>query len=475
VQFPTVAFVAFFGLALTGAWLLARWPVARKCWLVAAGLLFYASWDTRFVLLLAGIVLVTWGIGRGIARTDGRVRAALLAVGVTADLLALGFFKYYGFFVTSITSGLGRLGLTVRPPLLLLAIPLGLSFYVLQAISYLIEVRRRQIAAAQLIDVATWLAFFPTLTSGPITRASEFLPQLSGRPELDRGDTARAYVLIARGLVKKLVVASFLATAVTDNVFADPSRYNSLTLLIGVYAYAAQIYCDFGGYTDMALGMATLLGFRLPENFDRPYSATSIQDFWSRWHMTLSRWLRDYLFAPFTGRRADRPVRVYASLIGVMLLAGLWHGAGWTFVAFGGVHGVAMAGERWQRTRRRRLRRPVPQRTWSRQLGRRVITFHVVCIGWVFFAAPSLAGAGHVFSGLVANWTLPVRLLTPLLLLTVAGVVALQYLPAGLGSRLLAWVARRSPVWQGLGFAVASVPILAMAPTMIPAFIYYRF
>jgi D-alanyl-lipoteichoic acid acyltransferase DltB (MBOAT superfamily) len=358
--------------------------------------------------------------------------------------------------------------------LLLITMPLGISFYVFQAISCLIEVHWERIDAPRLINVATWLAFFPTLTSGPITRASEFIPQLFAPAGLERGDMARAYVLIARGLAKKLVVASFLASAVTTATFEVPSRYSSLTLLIGVYAYAAQIYCDFGGYTDMAIGMALLLGFKLPENFDRPYTATSIQDFWSRWHMTLSRWIRDYLFASFIGR-GDHAARVYASLIGVMLLVGLWHGAGWTFVAFGAVHGLAMASERWRRSRRRRQRRPRPRRTWRRQLARRFVTFHIVCIGWVFFAAPSLAAAGDDFRGLVANWSIPVTLVTPLLVLTIAGVLALQFLPKGLGERLFAWAACQPPVWQGVLFAFASVPILALAPTTVPAFIYYRF
>jgi alginate O-acetyltransferase complex protein AlgI len=475
VQFPTVAFVVFFGVALTGAWALARRPTARKCWFVAAGAVFIGSWDRRFVLLLGAVVLATWGCGRLIARADGRIRTAVVAAGIAADVLALGFFKYYGFFVTSMTSGLGHLGLTIHPPLLVILMPLGISFYVFQAIAYLIELDRREIAAAPLLDVATWLTFFPTVSSGPITRASEFLPQLSQPPVVDRTDTGRAYFLIARGLFKKLVMASFLATAITDKTFATPGRFNSLTLLMGVYAYAAQIYCDLSGYTDMAIGMAALLGFRLPENFDRPYQATSIQDFWSRWHMTLSRWLRDYLFAPFIGRPPQRRARVYASLLVVMLIAGLWHGAGWTFVAFGGVHGVAMVWERRRTDERRRRRAHYSPPGRSRRVVERIVTFHIVCVGWVFFASPSLHGAGQVFHGVIANWDLPVTLFTPLLVLAVAAVVAAQYVPENLGTAVLGWAYRQRPIWQGLGFAVASIPILAMAPTTIPAFIYYRF
>ena len=476
MQFPTAAFVIFFALALAGVWSLARWPVARKCWLVAAGGFFYSYWDSRFVLLLGGVVITTWGFGALIGRLrDSRARLALLASGIAVDLLVLAFFKYYGFFVDAVARGFSHLGVTVHPPLLQIALPVGISFYTFQSISYLVEVRRRRLAAATLLDVAAWLAFFPTVTSGPITRASEFLPQLAAPPDADRVDTARAYWLISRGLLKKLVLASFLASAITDKTFTDPRAQNSLTLLIGVYAYAAQIYCDFGGYTDLALGTAILMGFQLPENFDCPYTATSVQDFWSRWHMTLSRWLRDYLFAPLVGHRSRHRGQVYFGIVVVMLLAGLWHGAAWGFVAFGGVHGMAMASERWRREHRRRLGRPAPRRTWARQFARRVSTFHIVCLGWVFFASPSLSDAAALLDGLFTNWTLPVTLITPLLVLAIAVVLGMQYVPKGLGRQLSAWAARRSLVFQGVAFAAASVPILAMAPTTVPAFIYYRF
>ena len=476
VLFPTATFAVFFAAVLAGAWGLARWPTARKCWLIAAGGFFYSYWDTRFVALLAGMVVVNWAVARAVERVSSdRARTIVLTVGIVADVAALGFFKYYGFFVDSVTNGFATLGLDVHPPLLEIALPVGISFYCFQVVSYLVDVHRRQVAAARLIDVATWLTFFPTVTSGPITRATEFMPQLLGRADAARIDTARAYWLIGRGIAKKLVVASFLANALTDKAFADPSSYNSVVLVIAVYAYAMQIYADFSGYTDMAIGLAALLGFTLPENFNRPYTATSVQDFWSRWHMTLSRWLRDYLFVPFTGRRAERPVRVYAGIVGVMLVAGLWHGAAWGFVVFGGVHGVAMAYERWSRTRRRRLHRPVPARTWRRQLLRRVVTFHIVCVGWVFFAAGTVGRAADVFSGIAGNWTVPVADLTPLLFITIIWILAAQYLPEGIGKRLAARARGLHPAVQAVAFAAAFVPLLAMAPTTVPAFIYYRF
>lgn len=467
MSFPTATFAAFLVVALCATWAVARWPRVRSFVLVALGAAFYGYWDEHFVALLGAVAFGTWAVAAVVARLHGRARVALTTAGVVALLATLAWFKYYGFFVDSVTSGLARLGLDVHPPLLQVALPLGISFWVFQAVSYLVDVHRGRYAAAPLLDVLAWLTFFPTVMSGPITRADELMPQFAARPSgVDLGE---AYLLIGRGLVKKLVVASFIATAITDDVFAAPGAYGAGVLLVAVYAYAAQIYADFSGYTDMARGIALLLGFRLPENFNRPYTATSVQDFWSRWHMTLSRWLRDYLFAPITGRRATSPVRVYGGIVVVMLLAGLWHGAAWTFVAFGAVHGVAMASERWRRVRRRARGLPPPAATPVRQALRRVATFHVVCLGWVFFAAGSVGDALDVLRGIATRWPAPVEALSPLLFATVLGVVLLQYVRV---PRL-----REPPPAAAYAalFALALVPILALAPTTVPAFIYFRF
>jgi D-alanyl-lipoteichoic acid acyltransferase DltB (MBOAT superfamily) len=475
VLFPTATFGVFFCVVIAGAWALAAWPTLRKCWLIAASGYFYAEWNPRFVLLLAAAVAVNWGAARLTAVTNGRRRTSVVTAGIVLDLAGLAVFKYYDFFAGAAANGLARMGLHVQPTLLDIALPVGISFYCFAAVSYLVDVRRGRLVPGSLLDVATWLTFFPTLTSGPITRAAEFLPQLATPARTASIDTVRAFWLIGRGLTKKLVVASFLASALTDKAFADPSSYNAVVLLLAVYAYAAQIYVDFSGYTDMAIGISALLGFTIPDNFNRPYAATSVQDFWSRWHMTLSRWLRDYLFTPLTGRRADRPVRVYGGIVAVMLLAGLWHGAAWGFVVFGGVHGVAMALERWQRVRRRRLHRPPPARTVRRQALRRIATFHVVCLGWVFFATGSVGRAIDVLTGIATQWSQPVTSVTPLLLLAVAAVIAAQYLPVRVGDWARTQALRVPAIAQAAVVAVGLVPVLAMAPTTVPAFIYYRF
>jgi D-alanyl-lipoteichoic acid acyltransferase DltB (MBOAT superfamily) len=473
--FPTVTFASFFVVVLLVHAAASDRPRLRKLVLLVAAAVFYGYWDKRFVLLLAGVIVATWAFAVAIGRTaEIRVRRALVALALTLDVATLALFKYFDFFTGSFADAVARVGVHVQPPVLTLLLPVGLSFFLFEAMSYVVDVHRGRLQPARLIDVAVWLSFFPKLASGPITRAVEFVPQLhaSAPVEVQLG---RAYSLVARGLLKKLVIASFLTTAITADVFADPDAFNAAVVLLAVYAYAALIYTDFSGYTDMAIGLALLLGFTLPENFNRPYTATSVQDFWSRWHMTLSRWLRDYLFPPLVGGARSSRLRVYAGILAVMLIAGLWHGAAWGFVVFGGIHGLAMARERWSRDRRRARRRPRPADTAWRLAMRRFVTFHIVCLAWVFFAAGSVGGAGDVLAALATNWTLPVTTVTPLLVLVVAAVLAAQYLPTDVGARLAAVAVRAQPAAQAAALAVALVVILSLAPDTVPAFIYFRF
>lgn len=469
--FPTPTFAAFFVVVLAGSWASAGRPLLRKCVLILAGVLFYLSWDPLLVAVLAAATLVSWTAARAIAARPAR-RVALVA-GIGFELAALAIFKYAGFAIDAGVSALNGLGARLTPPVFPLLVSVGVSFFTLEQISYLLDVHRGRLAPLPLVDLATWSFFFPKLLSGPITRAVEFAPQLQA-PAPAPIDTGRAYLLLARGLVKKLVVASFLASASTDALFGNPAGASALAALVGVYAYGAQIYADFSGYTDLARGCALLLGFRLPENFDNPYRATSIQDFWSRWHMSLSRWLRDYLFAPLL-RRAQTGPRPYLALVGVMLVAGLWHGAGWTFVAFGAVHGIGMALERLARAHRRARGRPPATGGPARRLRRELATFHWVCLGWIFFGSHSLALAGRLLETLATHWSGPIGAIDPLVVLTIAAVLATQHLPAELltrGTSLL----ERSPLFAQAGvFALSFVVILALAPATVPAFIYFRF
>ncbi|MEO7556650.1 MAG: MBOAT family protein [Acidimicrobiales bacterium] len=349
--FPTIRFAIFFAIVLPVSWLLMHQQRRWKAFAIAASFVFYGAWDTHYVFLLAGSIVGNQVLANLIHRASReRARDWWTAVAVVANVGVLCWYKYAGFLADSSSNVLGWIGVDWRLSVPNVLLPIGISFFTFQALSYVIDVRRRVITPVPLADFAVYLSFFPHLVAGPIVRAREFLPQLRAH-DPRRVDTALAFWLIASGLIKKVVIASYLAD-VADSLFAAPQRHGGVEALLGVYGYALQIYADFSGYTDMAIGIALLLGFRFPANFDAPYSATSLQDFWRRWHITLSRWLRDYLYIPLGGGRGGRR-RTYRNLMITMLLGGLWHGAGWTFVAWGALHGGGLAAERWSADRRR--------------------------------------------------------------------------------------------------------------------------
>ncbi|MDB5077340.1 MAG: rane bound O-acyl transferase, partial [Chloroflexi bacterium] len=269
-----------------------------------------------------------------------------LATVLTGDLCLLGWFKYYGFFVANIATLSAKLGMAAPVPLLQVALPVGISFYTFQSMSYVIDVRRGRSNPASWLDFALFSSFFPHLIAGPIVRASELIPQFAKPRNPMRIEAARAFGLIVGGLVKKVVLADPIATRLVDPVFGSPSVHSRTDVIAAIYGYAVQIYCDFSAYSDMAIGLALLLGFHFPPNFDRPYAAVTLRDFWRRWHMSLSRWLRDYLYIGLGGNRQGR-IRTYLNLIVTMLLGGLWHGAAWKFMLWGCIHGGGLATERW--------------------------------------------------------------------------------------------------------------------------------
>ena len=476
MPFPTIRFAAFFVVVLVLAWSVARRPLIWKLVLLGAGVSFAVAWDVRSAGILAGSLGATqWFAVRIASARSPATKRWFLWSGVAANLVALGWFKYAGFFAESLTGLLTRLGMHVDPPVIDIALPVGLSFLTFRSISYLVEVSRGTIGPGTLLDVAVWQTFFPQLVAGPIVRPSEFLPQLQVAPDRRRVDASRALWLIARGLFKKVVLASFLATALADRAFSTPGDLSSPEVLVGIYAYATQIYVDFSGYTDMAIGFALLLGIRLPENFDRPYRSASIREFWTRWHITLSRWLRDFLFTPLALRARGSRLRVYRSLILVMLLAGLWHGAAWTFVAFGAVHGVALAVERWRRDRRRAGHRPAPPDTPVRMALRRILTFQIICLGWVFFRAESLEAARRILARLFTAWGDGAPGVTPLLVLVLGAVIGAQFLPEGAAERMRTAFARAPALAQAAALASVFVVLDVFGPEGVPPFIYFRF
>jgi D-alanyl-lipoteichoic acid acyltransferase DltB (MBOAT superfamily) len=463
VLFPTVQFAVFFPVVLALSWALMSRPGMWKPVILGASYGFYAAASWRFCLLLAGVTVANHAAARRIARTDDeRRRSQILGCAVALDLGVLGVFKYYGFFVQSLGDALDRFGLGLPLPLLTIALPVGISFFTFQAISYVVDVRRRLVEPATGLDVAVYLSFFPHLVAGPIVRAREFLPQLTSPRDPQRVAVGSGLTLIALGLVKKVVIADYLARTVVDPVFAVPGLYSGADAMLAAYAYAAQIYCDFSGYTDMAIGLALLMGFVFPQNFRSPYRATGFRDFWRRWHMTLSRFLRDFLYIPLGGSRGGR-LRTYRNLLITMLLGGLWHGAAWTFVLWGGFHGAGLITEH---ALAGRLRTPA----WLGWL----VTFHLVVVGWVLFRSESLDLAGQFFARLAAAG--PATLWSAPVVLAIAAVIGLQLLPPRSVEGFQLRVERLSPMVLGAGLAVVITIVGATVSSQgVAPFIYFRF
>jgi D-alanyl-lipoteichoic acid acyltransferase DltB (MBOAT superfamily) len=318
-----------------------------------------------------------------------------------------------------------------------------------------------------------YMSFFPHLVAGPIVRASEFAPQLEVRADPRGIPSGEAFRLIAFGLFKKVVVSSYLATEIVDPVFGAPSAHGSMDLLVGVYAYAIQIYADFSGYTDIAIGCALLLGIRFPQNFDAPYRSLSIQEFWRRWHMTLSRWLRDYLYIPLGGSRHGER-QTYRNLFLTMVIGGLWHGAAWTFLVWGALHGAYLTGERWVKGRWAAQHTDPVLPTEITAVLQWLLTFNLVCLAWIFFRAPSIGTAFEVIGGIVGG-VQPDELVTGLILATIALMLASQFVPPRAVERAQLWFTDLGPGLQVAGLVFALTLTDVLGPDGVAPFIYFRF
>jgi alginate O-acetyltransferase complex protein AlgI len=424
--------------------------------ILAASYVFYGWWDWRFVFLLVASTVVNHVLALAIYHARApQARRGFLTLAVGFDLGLLAHFKYAGFFATSVDNVVGTQWLVT------VALPVGISFYTFMAISYVVDTYRGELVPASFARFAVFQAFFPHLVAGPIVRASELLPQLESPRVPRKVNTARAFMLIVVGLFLKVVIANHLATHIVDEVFAAPNRHSSLEVLVAVYAYAVQIFADFCGYTNIAIGVALLLGFNFPQNFDGPYTAVSLQDFWRRWHMTLSRWLRDYLYIPLGGNRKGR-LMTYRNLMLTMLLGGLWHGAAWTFVVWGGIHGVGLCVERAFGTVR------------SRWLGR-VLTFHIVCFAWIFFRADSFARAGQVLERLFTAWGQSSPLVTTSVVLAIVVGIGGQYVRSDAILAVFKSFGRLPLPAQAAAVGICLMLINTLGPEGVAPFIYFRF
>ena len=473
--FCSQAFLIFFTVVFTVYWLLPS-QRARIAWLLAASIYFYASWNHWLAALIVASTTADYWIARLIESSESpRRRRALLAVSISANLGLLTYFKYANFFLASLQQGLRAMGAEASLPVLSVILPIGISFYTFEAISYVVEVYRRRVPAEKsLSHLLLFITFFPHLVAGPIVRPWHFLPQLRRPKHWDwmRLHLGLQYFLL--GLLKKLVIADRMALFV-DPVFAAPARYGSMATWAAVLAYTIQIYCDFSGYSDMAVGLAHTFGYKLPRNFAAPYSAMNVSEFWRRWHISLSTWLRDYLYIPLGGSRTEHRWQTTRNLMVTMTLGGLWHGAATTFIAWGVWHGALLVLHRRLEEATSRWRGlaavldSVPGRIVSL-----ATTLACVSFGWVLFRATSLADALVIWSHLViphAGRAVPYFLQS---LLVLGALVAIGHL----AGRLEIWKRLEprvpAPV-LGMAYASAAAVMLLFAPDASKAFIYFQF
>lgn len=471
--FHSLEYAIFLVVVFVLYWLLARWKLWRMLLLLVASYLFYASWSQMYLILIVASSLIDYLVGLGMGRTQDKYRRKLLLLtSLTANLGMLGVFKYYNFFLDSLTPLL-QAGGAPLPPHLEVLLPVGISFYTFQTMSYTIDIYRGHLKPCRdPLRFFVYVAFFPQLVAGPIVRAVEFLPQLAKEPRILRDDASRAAALIMAGLTKKLVIGDYLAVNLVDRVFETPQMFSSLETLLGVYGYAMQIYCDFSGYTDIAIGSALLLGLQLPINFDRPYQADSLQNFWRRWHISLSSWLRDYLYIPLGGSRDDS-WKTYRNLIITMLLGGLWHGAAWNFVIWGAMHGVMLMFTRmWQRWRKRKNLQ-LERWWWYRPL-MMFLTFQFVCLTWIMFRVSSLEQAGAILSRIFAGVG-GLTNLAPTVGLALAAGYAVHLSPQSWKQRAITLFARVPVLVQALVLLGIVWALREVATSQVVPFIYFQF
>jgi D-alanyl-lipoteichoic acid acyltransferase DltB (MBOAT superfamily) len=450
------------------------WPASRLRALglgiiIFANYFFYAKWDLFYLYLIPAVSSVDFLLGLGLDRFHRPwFRRSLLFLSVAMNIGLLATLKYTPFFLENWAAFTGA-----AAPKWHWTFPLGISFYTFQSLTYTIDLYRRDAKAttSYLAHLAA-ASFFPTTLAGPITRVATLIPQLEKRGKtLAATDGGRAVFLIGLGLIKKLLIADYLGANFVNRVFDFPNLYTGAENLIAVYAYAFQLYYDFSGYSDIAIGSAWLLGVRLPANFKMPYAAESIADFWRRWHISLSNWLRDYLYYSLPGLRSRFKVFVYVNLIVTMVIGGLWHGPSWTFVVWGLLHGCALACTRAVQAWRGN---PTARAAWWARGFRILVTFHFVCLAWIFFRAPNLDTAWLVIARIgsltpsVANVSIPLALV-----LSIAALF--HYTPRNWYERLANFFAATPFYVQAAAMALLVLAIQYVAATGAAPFIYTRF
>jgi len=447
------AYFAFLLVVFFAFWLARRFRLGALTVILFANYFFYARWALAYLALIPLASTCDFYIGRGLGRTsDARLRRALISASLFLNVGLIASVRYL--------------------PHLPWVLPLGLSFYAFQSLTYTLDIYRRDAEPTpSLLAYLASASFFPTTIAGPITRLPNLIPQWSKWQVISAEDGGRALFLIGLGLVKKLLIADFLADNLINRVFDLPKLYSGTEVLAGVYGYAFQLYYDFSGYTDIALGSALLLGIKLPPNFNRPYFAQNIADFWRRWHISFSNWLRDYLYFSLPGLRSRWKIFTYANLVVTMALGGLWHGASWTFLVWGVWHGCGLAAQRgWQVVRGNA--KPSPH--WAARFGRALATFHFVLFGWIFFRASSIATARDVLAQIFSG-TVSFANVTPAFTIVLTIAILAHYVPRHWYDRALDLFCAAPYYAQAAAMALLVVAIQHAAGSTPAPFIYSRF
>lgn len=468
LMFNSFLFMFFFILVLSVYAAIYRNRLGRTLFLLAFSLFFYYKTSGLFVLLLVGTLVLTYWLVEWMSRHDGTGRKWILSLIIVCVIGILGYFKYANFSYENFCALVGR---ECQP--LDIFLPVGISFYSFQLLSYAIDVYRRELEAEKSFwNYAFYITFFPQLVAGPIVRAKDFLPQLRKSVSIKVREVEKGFFLIMQGLFKK-AVADYLAQY-NDLVFGNPSGYSGVEALMGVLGYAVQIYCDFSGYTDMAIGMAKMMGFDLGINFNKPYQAVSLTDFWRRWHISLSSWLRDYLYIPLGGNRKGR-FRTYVNLLITMLIGGLWHGANWKFVFWGGMHGLGLAVDKlWRNITHGK----VEQHILGRVVGW-MLTLCFVSILWVFFRADSFSDASQLLQQCCKGYSWPllvafVRTRSLFVILMIV-MVAIHAIPSSQFSKVEDMYIRTPFIVKVICFIVLIQCLLQLQSEEVQPFIYFQF
>jgi alginate O-acetyltransferase complex protein AlgI len=473
VVFNSLTFLVFFAVVLALHRLPFPWRV-KKANLLLASYVFYAAWNPPFVILLWISTAIDWIAARRVYEASSRSRRrAWLVVSLAANLGFLGFFKYGEFLLENWQALMAAFGIRYLPPAWDIVLPVGISFYTFQTMAYTLDVylgRTRPLGS--LLDFSLFVTFFPQLVAGPIVRPTQLVPQFAKPVRATRDQLLWGLALIVLGLFEKVVLADGGLANAADRVFGTKEAVGFVDAWVGTLAFSGQIFCDFAGYSTIAIGTALCLGFALPENFRMPYAAIGFSDFWRRWHVSLSTWLRDYLYIPLGGNRGTE-ARTYVNLMLTMLLGGLWHGANWTFVVWGGLHGLYLAGERWVRAKTGAVGDPAGL---ANRLALALLTYALVNVTWVFFRAETFGGAARILLGMAglapgAKPVLPTMFVAKVVVI-VSAIVATQWL---MRNRSLEDVVARAPWWVTALACAAMLFAVTVTQGTGQAFIYFQF